>query len=145
MKTTMPKDVEADRAWFVVDAEGKPAGRLAVEIANILRGKNKPVFAPHLDTGDFVVVINAEKVALTGTKEDTKLYQKYTGYTNSLRKAPARTIREKDPKRIIHQAVKGMLPHNRMGRHLMTRLKIYTGPEHPHAAQQPQTLELCSA
>lgn len=140
MKTTIPKEIEIERKWYVVDAAGKPAGRVAVDIANILRGKNKPIFTPHVDTGDFVVVINAEKVKLSGTKEERKMYQKYTGYVGGLTKVSSSTVREKDPTRIVRQAVRGMLPKNRMGRHLMTRLKIYTGSEHPHEAQQPVVL-----
>lgn len=142
MKTTIPKENEIERSWYLVDAAGKSAGRLAVDIADILRGKNKPIFTPHVDTGDFIVVVNAEKVALTGNKEEQKMYQSYSGFTNGLRKVAAGVIRRKKPEKIIRQAVWGMLPHNRMGRHLIKRLKIYSGTEHPHTAQQPAELKL---
>lgn len=126
----------------MVDATDKPAGRLAVSIANILRGKNKPTFTPHLDTGDFVVVINAEKVKLSGTKNAKKIYKHYTGYPGGLKEYKADFVRETNPTRIISQAVRGMLPHNRLGRQVFTKLKVYAGAEHPHAAQQPVALEL---
>lgn len=142
MKTTIPKNSDVVREWILVDAENKPAGRLAVEIARILRGKHKVCFAPHLDLGDFVVVTNAKKVRLSGTKETGKLYQTYTGYPNGLRKETAEEIRKKDPERIIRQAVRGMLPKNRLSRHLISRLKIYKDAEHPHEAQQPKECQL---
>jgi len=141
MKTFVPKEGEIKRDWFVVDAAGKPAGRLAVFIADILRGKNKPTFTPHVDTGAFVVVVNAEKVLLTGNKEEKKIYQDFSGYPSGLKRRPAKVIREKHPERIIFQAVKGMLPKNRMSRRILTRLKVYAGPDHPHEAQQVQVLE----
>lgn len=141
-KTTIVHPDEVTRTWFVVDATDKPAGRLASSIAAILRGKNKPTFTPSVDMGDFVVVINAEKVKLTGNKEETKVYQKFTGFPGGLKKDSAATIRAKDPERIITQAVKGMLPKNNMSRTHLTRLKVYVGAEHPHASQKPQALEL---
>lgn len=137
MKTTFPKESEIERRWYLVDATGRPAGRLAVQIADILRGKNKPIFAPHLDTGDFVVVINADKVKLTGNKEEQKIYKRYSGYPNGLRELVAKTVRRTDPTRIVSQAVRGMLPHTRQGRRVFKRLHVHAGPEHPHAAQKP--------
>ena len=142
MKTTLVQNDEATRKWYVVDAAGKPAGRLAVKIAYLLRGKNEPTFAPHTDTGHFVVVINAEKVKLSGNKEENKIYKHYTGYSNGLREYSAAVVRSKHPERIITQAVKGMLPKNRLSRTHMTRLKVYAGEEHPHKAQQPESIEL---
>ena len=141
MKTFVPKEADIKRDWFVVDAEGKAAGRLAVVIANVLRGRNKPTYTPHVDTGAFVVVVNAEKIKLTGNKEEKKIYQDYSGYSSGLTETKAKDIREKNPERIIMQAVKGMLPTNRMGRQTLTRLKVYVGSDHPHAAQQVQELE----
>ncbi|MBU0679270.1 MAG: 50S ribosomal protein L13 [Verrucomicrobia bacterium] len=142
MKTTLVKQEDVNRKWHVVDAADKPTGRLAVEIANVLRGKNKPTFAPHIDTGDFVIVVNAEKIKLSGAKNEQKIYQDFTGYPSGLKETKAAAIREKHPERIITQAVKGMLPKNRLSRQIITRLKVYAGPEHPHAAQQPEVLEL---
>lgn len=142
MKTTLVQVDDSQRKWFVVDATGKPAGRLAVEIAKILRGKNKVTYAPNIDGGDFVIVVNAEKVKLTGSKEQTKLYQHFTGYASGLKKFTAATIRQKNPTRIVTQAVKGMLPRNKLARTQLTRLKVYAGPEHPHAAQKPEALEV---
>lgn len=142
MKTTLPKVDEIQRDWYVVDAADQSAGRLAVKIANILRGKNKPTFTPHLDAGDFVVVVNAEKVKLTGAKEEQKIYKHYTGYPSGLKQFSAAHVRETNPTRILSQAVRGMLPKNRLGRQLHRKLKVYPGAEHPHAAQKPQQLEL---
>ena len=141
MKTFVPKEAEVKRDWFVVDAEGKTAGRLAVVIANVLRGRDKPTYTPHVDTGAFVVVVNAEKIKLTGNKEEKKIYQDYSGYSSGLTETKAKEIRAKHPERIITQAVKGMLPANRLSRQTIKRLKVYVGPEHPHAAQQVQELE----
>ena len=141
MKTFVPKEADITRDWFVVDAEGKAAGRLAVVIANVLRGRNKPTYTPHVDTGAFVVVVNAEKIKLTGNKEEKKIYQDYSGYSSGRTETKAKDIREKNPERIITQAVKGMLPTNRMTRQTLTRLKVYVGPDHPHTAQQVQELE----
>ncbi len=140
MKTFMPKEADISRNWFIVDAAGKPAGRLAVEISTVLRGKHKPTYTPHVDAGDFVVVVNAGKVALTGKKEDDKIYQHFTGYPSGRKEYKASFVRRKHPDRIIRQAVRGMMPKNRSARHMMTRLKVYPGAEHPHQAQKPQEL-----
>ena len=142
MKTFVAKKEEVSRNWYVVDATDKPAGRLAVAIADVLRGKTKPTYTPNVDTGDFVVVLNADKVKLTGNKEDKKIYQDYSGYTSGLKEMTARRIREKNPTRIISQAVRGMLPKNRLSRCVFKRLKVYASAEHPHEAQNPQTMEL---
>ena len=142
MKTTMAKANEVDRKWYVVDAEGKVLGRLATEVANILRGKNKPIYTPHVDTGDYVIVINAEKVKLTGSKWDDKIHAYHTGYPGGRREVAYKEIREKHPERVIEYAVKGMLPKNRLGRSMFTKLKVYAGEEHPHAAQQPENYEV---
>ncbi|MFT5239509.1 MAG: large subunit ribosomal protein L13 [Candidatus Promineifilaceae bacterium] len=140
MKTTLAKDPGADRAWFVLDAEGQALGRISVKIADILRGKNKPTFTPHVDTGDFVVVINAEKVKLSGKKEEMKLYRTYSGWRGGLKEKTAAAVRERHPERLIQHAVKGMLPKNNLSRQMFTRLKVYAGEAHPHVAQQPQTV-----
>jgi large subunit ribosomal protein L13 len=142
VKTTVAKDPGADRAWFIVDASDKVLGRMSTTIANVLRGKNKPSFTPHVDTGDFVVVINAEKVRLTGNKEDQKKYQRYTGYRGGLREVTASDMRTKHPDRLVKFAVTGMLPKNKLNRKIVTRLKVYAGSEHPHEAQNPQELKL---
>lgn len=144
MKTYLPKvDLDA-RNWQVVDADGQVLGRLAVQIANILRGKNHPTYTPHLDTGDFVVVVNADKVRLTGKKEEQKVYMTYTGFRSGERRRTAAQVRERHPERLILHAVKGMLPRNRLAARLLTKLKVYSGPEHPHTAQQPTPLTLAS-
>ena len=140
-KTTIVHPDEVTRTWFVVDATEKPAGRLASSIAAVLRGKNKPTFTPSVDTGDFVIVINAEKVKLTGNKEETKVYKKFTGFPGGLKHDSAAAMRAKHPEHIITHAVKGMLPKNHMSRTHLTRLKVYAGAEHPHASQKPQALE----
>jgi len=137
MKTTFPKESEIERKWYLFDAADQPAGRLAVEIAKIIRGKKKPIFTPHIDVGDFVVVINAEKIRLTGKKEDQKIYKNYTGYPSGLKEFSAATIRAKNPTRIVSQAVRGMLPKTRQGRKIFKRLHVYAGAEHPHQAQKP--------
>ncbi|NCC51088.1 MAG: 50S ribosomal protein L13 [Spartobacteria bacterium] len=142
MKTFVAKKEEVTRNWYVVDATDKPTGRLAVAISNVLRGKTKPTYTPNVDTGDFVVVINADKVKLTGNKEDKKIYQDFSGYPDGLKEMTARTVRAKDPTRIITQAVRGMLPKNRLSRCTFKRLKVYAGADHPHDAQNPQALEL---
>lgn len=142
MKTTMAKANEVDRKWYVIDAEGKVLGRLATEVANILRGKNKPIYTPHVDTGDYVIVINAEKVKLTGSKWDDKIHAYHTGYPGGRREVAYKEIREKHPERVIEYAVKGMLPKSRLGRSMFTKLKVYAGSEHPHAAQQPENYEV---
>lgn len=137
--TPSPKDIHQD--WYVVDATGLPLGRLSTRIAAILRGKNKPYFAPNLDTGDFVIVINAEKVRVTGLKAQQKLYKHFTGYPNGLRETPYATVMERHPERIIQHAVKGMLPKTTLGNAMFKKLKVYVGSEHPHAAQKPIVLE----
>ena len=141
MKTFVADENNITREWFVVDAADKSTGRLAVVIADILRGRNKPTYTPHVDTGDFVIVINAEKIKLTGKKEENKIYQDFSGYPSGLKQRTAAMIRATHPERIITQAVKGMLPTNRLMRKTIKRLKVYTGPEHPHTAQKVQTLE----
>jgi large subunit ribosomal protein L13 len=144
MKTYLPKVDLAQRRWHVVDADGAILGRLAVRIANILRGKDKPTFTPHLDAGDFVVVINAEKVLLTGKKETDKKYMTYSGWKGGEKYASVAEIRTRDPRRLILHAVKGMLPKNRLGDRLLTKLKVYRGDKHPHQAQQPTPLPAAS-
>ncbi|HRR32809.1 MAG TPA: 50S ribosomal protein L13 [Kiritimatiellia bacterium] len=136
-KTFVPKDPGQARSWQLVDATDKPLGRLAVNIANTLRGKNRPTFDPSVDTGDFVIVVNAEKVRLTGRKLDQKEYQRYSGYRGGLKRFSARTMLEQHPDRVILEAVWGMLPKNTLSRKLMTRVRVYCGAEHPHAAQMP--------
>lgn len=140
MKSTAVHPDDVVRKWYIVDAADKPAGRLAVRIAEVLRGKDQPSFTPHVDMGNFVIVVNAEKVKLTGNKEDQKIYKNYTGYPSGLKLRPARVIRATHPERIIMQAVKGMLPKNKLSRVHMTRLKVYAGDKHPHAAQKPEPL-----
>ena len=142
MPTPMPKENEIERKWFVVDAEGKVLGRLATRIATILRGKHKPLFAPHLDVGDHVVVLNAEKVHLTGRKLQNKQYRWHTGYIGGLREVSAEKMLKTHPERVIEWAVQGMLPKNRLGRAMAKKLKVYRGAAHPHQAQQPQVLEV---
>jgi len=141
MKTTIPKTGARSRDWLVVDAAGKPLGRLAVRIADALRGKNRPDFTPHVDTGDFVVVINAEKVALTGRKNEKKVYRRYSGHRGGLKEIPASVLRQRHPDRLIRLAVKGMLPKNSLSRRMFRRLKVYAGVQHPHAAQHPHAVE----
>ncbi len=142
MKSFMAKTEEVERKWYVIDAEGKVLGRMASEIAKILRGKNKPIYTPHVDTGDFVIVINAEKVVLTGNKLDQKLYRKHSQYPGGLKETPYRRIMAEKPEMAIYKAVKGMLPHSPLGRKMLKKLKIYKGSEHGHEAQQPVALEL---
>ena len=140
METTSIRVNEITRNWYIVDADGQILGRLASEIAQIIRGKKKPFFTPHMDMGDFVVVINAEKVKVTGNKERDKSYFRHSGYPGGVTQINLRKVRQNFPERIITNAVKGMLPHNRLGRKLLTHLKVYSGELHPHAAQQPQTI-----
>ncbi|MCS7336848.1 MAG: 50S ribosomal protein L13 [Verrucomicrobiae bacterium] len=142
MKTFVPKVDLTQRKWYLVDANGAVLGRLAAQIANILRGKNKPVFTPHLDTGDFVVVINAEKVRVTGKKETQKLYMTYSGWKGGEKYRSVAQLRASHPERLITHAVWGMLPKNRLGRKMLTKLKVYRGPVHPHAAQRPEPIKL---
>jgi len=142
MKTFVAKEHEVPKKWYLVDAENKVLGRLASQIASRLRGKHKPIFTPHADTGDFVVVVNAEKVALTGSKWDSKMYYRHSGYVGGLKEISARKLREKKPEDIIRFAVKRMLPKNSLGRRQLRKLKVYAGPEHPHQAQRPEKLEI---
>ena len=142
MSTPMPKENEIERKWYVVDAEGKVLGRLATRVATILRGKHKPLFTPHLDVGDHVVVLNAEKVHLTGRKLQNKQYRWHTGYIGGLREVSAEKMLKTHPERVIEWAVQGMLPKNRLGRAMAKKLKVYRGAAHPHQAQRPQVLEV---
>ena len=142
MKTFSAKAEDVSRDWFVVDADGKTLGRLASEIAHRLRGKHKPEYTPHVDTGDYIVVINAEKVAVTGKKTTDKIYHSHTGYPGGLKSISFEKLIDKAPERVIQGAVKGMLPRNPLGRAMFKKLKVYAGNEHPHAAQQPQELNI---
>jgi large subunit ribosomal protein L13 len=142
MKTWNAKPGEIDRRWYVVDAEGQTLGRLATQIADTLRGKGKPQYTPHVDTGDFVIVVNAEKITVTGKKLDQKRYYRHSGYPGGLRSRTLREQLDRQPTEVLRKAVKGMLPRNRLSRAQITKLKIYAGPEHPHEAQAPQPLPL---
>ena len=142
MKTYVPKRGEVEIKWFVVDATGKRLGRLASEIAKILRGKHKPQFTPFLDTGDHVIVVNAEKIVLTGRKLEQKMHHRHSGYPGGLKSVPYSRIMAERPERAIEYAVKGMLPHNRLGRKMVRKLKVYKGPDHPHEAQGPEPLSV---
>jgi large subunit ribosomal protein L13 len=142
VKTTLAKKEELERNWFVVDASEKILGRMAVKIANVLRGRHKPIYTPHVDAGDFVVVVNAEKVALSGNKEEQKQYMFYSGYVGNEKYRSVADFRAKRPTFIIENAVKGMMPKNRLARQMLKKLKIYAGPDHPHEAQNPQPLEM---
>jgi large subunit ribosomal protein L13 len=142
MKTWTPKPGEVTRRWWIVDAENQTLGRLATRIARVLRGKHKPEFTPHLDTGDYVVVVNAEKIRLTGRKMTDKTYFRHSGYMGGERLVPITEVMSRKPERVIELAVKGMLPKNNLGRLMRKKLKIYAGPTHPHVAQQPETLEI---
>ena len=144
MKTYLPKVNLEQRKWHLIDADGAILGRLAVQVANILRGKNKPVFTPHLDAGDFVVVVNAEKVAVTGKKETEKFFMSYSGWKGGEKFTSVAQIRARHPEKLITHAVKGMLPKNRLGDQLLTKLKVYKGDKHPHAAQQPANLAVAN-
>ena len=142
MLTTQPKKVHIEKDWFLVDAEDKILGRLAAKVAAVLRGKTKPIFTPYLDTGDFVVVINAQKIKLTGTKLKDKQYYHHTGYPGGIKSINAKDLLQKKPEEVIRKAVRGMLPKNKLGRQMLTKLKVYPGKDHPHQAQQPKKLEL---
>jgi large subunit ribosomal protein L13 len=142
MKTWTPKPEDIQPNWLIVDAQDAILGRLATQVASRLRGKHKPEFAPHMDMGDFVIVVNAEKVKVTGAKETDKMYYKHTGFPGGLKEMSLQKMRAKKPEIIIQQAVKGMLPKNRLGSKLLKKLKVYAGPEHPHEAQNPKPLEL---
>ena len=142
MKTYIAKEYEVEKKWYLVDAQDMVLGRLASQIAIRLRGKHKPIFTPHADTGDFVVVINAEKVSLTGNKWDNKMYYRHTGYLGGLKQISARKLIEKKPDQVLYMAVKRMLPKNSLGRRQLKKLKIYAGSEHPHVAQNPQLIKM---
>lgn len=142
MKTSLPKLGEIQRSWYLVDAAGKPLGRLAVKIANVLRGRNKATFTPHIDTGDFVVVINAKDVKLTGSKDTNKVYSRYTGFRSGYKTTTAAMMRERHADRMIIKAVEGMLPGNHLSKNVIKRLKVFAGAEHTHAAQNPKVIEL---
>jgi large subunit ribosomal protein L13 len=140
MRTYSPKAGDITREWYVIDAEGETLGRLATRIATVLRGKHKPTFTPHMDMGDHVIVVNADKVVLTGAKGEQKLYNSHSGYPGGLRSVPFATMLDRRPTQVVEKAVTGMLPKNRLGRQMAKKLKVYAGPDHPHAAQQPQPL-----
>ena len=141
-RTFTPTPADIDRAWYVVDAEGIPLGRLASEVAQILRGKHKPTYAPHMDMGDYVIVVNAGKVGVSGNKETDKVYHRHSGFPGGLRSDNLAYVRAEHPERIVQGAVKGMIPKNRLGRQTLSKLKVYAGPDHPHEAQKPQPLTL---
>lgn len=142
MKTYSAKPLEVERKWWVVDAEGQTLGRLASTVANILRGKNKPQYTPHVDTGDFVIVINSSKVVVSGNKETDKKYYRHSGYPGGLKVETFKSLMEKNPVAAVEKAVKGMLPHNTLGQEQFNKLKVYAGAEHPHQAQNPQVYEM---
>lgn len=141
-KTFTPKLKDIERAWHLVDATDLPLGRLASEVARLLRGKHKPTYTPHLDTGDFVVVVNAEKVAVTSDKSQSKIYYRHSGYPGGIKAEKFEELLERRPQAIVERAVRGMLPKNKLGRKMLRKLKVYAGPDHPHEAQQPQPLDL---
>ena len=142
MKSYVAKPLEIERKWYVVDADGKTLGRLAAEVAKILRGKHKPIYTPHVDCGDFVIVVNAEKIRVTGNKMDDKKYRWHTGYVGNLQERSFREMNQRHPERVIELAIKGMLPHNSLGSQMYTKLKVYAGAEHKHEAQKPEVLEI---
>ena len=142
MQTYMANPDKIERKWYVVDATGYTLGRMASEVAKVLRGKNKPEFTPHVDTGDFVIVINAEKIHLTGKKLEQKMYRTHSGYPGGLREMNYGKFIEKFPVRVVEKAIKGMIPHNTLGEQVYRKLKVYAGPNHPHQAQQPEVLEI---
>jgi large subunit ribosomal protein L13 len=141
MSSFIQKPAEVERKWYVVDAEGKTLGRMASEVAAILRGKNKPTFTPHVDCGDYVIVINAEKVAVTGKKRQEKIYKRHTGYPGGLRELTFEQLMEKHPEEVVKHAIKGMMPTGKLGRQMYKKLKVYAGPEHNHQAQKPEVLD----
>jgi large subunit ribosomal protein L13 len=142
MKSYMARPASVERKWHLIDAEGQTLGRLATEIARLLRGKNKPQYTPHIDTGDFVVVVNAERVVVTGKKAEQKVYRRHTGYPGGLREMSYEVMLERKPTEILRRAVKGMMPRTRLGRQQIRKLKIYAGPEHPHEAQAPEPYDV---
>ena len=142
MTSYMQKKETVERNWYVIDAEGKPLGRVATLAATYLRGKNKPTYTPHIDCGDYIIIVNAEKVLLTGNKENTKMYYNHSMYPGGLRERTAKVMRERYPEEMVERAVRGMLPHNRLGRQLFKKLFVYAGNEHKHSAQKPEVLEV---
>ena len=142
MKTFMPKAADITRQWYVVDAEGQVFGRVASQVANILRGKNKPIYTPNVDTGDYVIIINADKIVMTGKKLDQKIYYHHSEYVGGMKEATLREMMQKKPEFVITHAVKGMLPKGPLGRQMLKKLHVYAGPEHNHAAQKPETLDI---
>ena len=142
MKTVSIRPQDVDHAWYVVDAENQILGRLATEIASRLRGKHKPEYTPHVDTGDYIVVVNADKVRVTGSKFEDKMYYRHSGYPGGIKSMSFKDMQARHPERVVEKAVKGMLPRNPLGRAMFRKLKVYAGAEHPHSAQQPETLEL---
>ncbi len=142
MKSFMASPATIERKWYVVDAQGQTLGRLAAEIAKILRGKNKPIYTPHIDTGDYVIVVNADKIKVTGKKMDQKIYYNHSAYTGGMRETTLRELMAKKPAAVVELAVKGMLPKGPLGRAMITKLHVYAGAEHPHAAQKPEVLEI---
>ncbi len=142
MKSYVAKPQEIERKWYVVDADGKTLGRLASEVAKILRGKHKAIYTPHVDTGDFVIIVNAEKVRLTGKKLDQKMFRWHTGYVGHMKERTYRDMMQNKPVKVVEAAIQGMLPHNSLGRSMASKLKVYAGPEHKHEAQKPEVLEL---
>jgi len=142
MKTFVAKEHEVEKKWYLIDARDKVLGRLASKIATLLRGKHKPIFTPHMDAGDYVVIVNADKVVLTGDKLEKKIYYRHSGYVGGLKETTAKEMLEKRPENLIRLAVKGMLPKNSLGRRQLTKLKIHAGPDHPHQAQRPEKLEI---
>ncbi len=142
MKTSSAKPHEIERKWFVIDAQGQTLGRLATRVATVLRGKHKPIYTPHIDCGDYVIVVNAEKINVTGQKLDQKMYYRHSGYPGGLKQVTLRRQLQTHPERVIEAAVRGMLPKNRLGRKMFRKLKVYDGPDHPHQAQQPEPLDL---
>ena len=142
MKSFMPNDQTVERKWYIVDAEGKPLGRVASRVASVLRGKHKPIFTPHVDTGDHVIIINADKVVLTGKKLDQKFYRRHTMYVGGLKETPYRKLMETKPEFAVYEAVRGMLPHNTLGRKMIKKLRVYKGAEHEQMAQKPEKLEV---
>jgi len=142
LKTYMPKPDNIERKWYVVDAKGKTLGRLASQVASILKGKHKPIYSPHMDTGDFVIIVNASGVELTGKKKEQKMYRHHSGYPGGLKEVSYERMIKEKPEKVVYEAVWGMIPHNRLGRKMITKLKVFRGPEHKHEAQRPETLEL---
>lgn len=142
MKSFMAKPRDIERKWYVIDAEGKVLGKVAAKAATVLRGKNKPTFTPHMDTGDYVVIINADKVLVTGKKETDKIYKRHSGYPGGLKETSLGELRAKNPEQILSHAVKGMMPKGKLGRQMFKKLKVYAGAEHPHKAQKPESMDI---